>query len=405
MIGTSAVGGASVRKARGLRAAARAVPCLWVLGVICWELLTPHHTEVVPLIAAAPAIACVSGGRRGCVLLLGGAGLLFALAPESALEPDGEVTDPHAPLVTCCAIVGVAVGGYLTAGRKVRLLRELEELRAVAAAAQDVVLRPLPARLDGVELAGGHLSASRGAAVGGDLYEALATPYGVRVIIGDVRGHGLAAIGTVAAVLGSFREAAHEEPRLSGVLRRLDRALERHLRSRASEECPLDHHVDEEFVTVLLLEVGRDGEVTALNCGHPWPYRLREQPVGPALARQTAPGEVLPPLGLFPLPAELPTARWGSLGTGDTLVLHTDGAEDARDAHGTFFPLRRALSEAAGAGPLVPAAVVAGVRSALLRHTGGRLADDVALLALRYDHCPLSTPTPLTRPAADTHRA
>ncbi|MFE2188785.1 PP2C family protein-serine/threonine phosphatase [Streptomyces sp. NPDC059455] len=405
MIGTSAVGGAFVRRARSLRAVARAVACLWVLGVICWELLTPHHTEVVPLIAAAPAIACASGGRRGCVLLLGGAGLLFAFGPATAPEPDGEVTDPHAPLVTCCAIVGVALGGYLTAGRKVRLVRELEELRAVAAAAQDVVLRPLPARLEGIELAGGHLSASRGAAVGGDLYEALATPYGVRVIIGDVRGHGLAAIGTVAAVLGSFREAAHEEPRLSEVLRRLDRTLERHLRARADGECPLDSHVDEEFVTVLLLEVGRDGEVTTLNCGHPWPYRLREQPVGPALARQAAPGEVLPPLGLFPLPAELPTAHWGSLGTGDTLVLHTDGAEDARDAHGTFFPLRRALSEAAGAGPLVPAAVVAGVRSALLRHTGGRLADDVALLALRYDHCPLSGLSALTRPAADAHRA
>ncbi|NUH37815.1 serine/threonine-protein phosphatase [Streptomyces samsunensis] len=405
MIGTSAVGGAFVRRARSLRSATRVVPCLWVLGVIGWELLAPHHTELVPLIAAAPAIACASSGRRRCILLLGGASLLFALAPPTELEPDGDPKEPYAPLASCCAIVGVAVGGYLMAGRKVRLVRELEQLRAVAAAAQDVVLRPLPARLEGIELAGGHLSASRGAAVGGDLYEALATPYGVRVIMGDVRGHGLAAIGTVAAVLGCFREAAHEEPRLAGVLRRLDRALGRHLRARASEECPLERHVDEEFVTVLLLEVGPDGEVTALNCGHPWPYRLYEQPVGPAMARQAAPGEVLPPLGLFPLPAELPTARWNSLGAGDTLVLHTDGAEDARDAHGTFFPLRRALSEAAGPGPLVPAAVVAGVRAALLRHTGGRLSDDVALLALRYDRCPLSAPKALTRAAADAHRA
>ncbi|AQW49095.1 PP2C family protein-serine/threonine phosphatase [Streptomyces violaceusniger] len=404
MIGTSAVGGAFVRRARSLRAVTRVVPCLWVLGAICWALLTPQHTEVVALLAAAPAIACASSGRRRCIVLLGGAGLLFALAPPTALEPDGDGKEPHAALVTCCAILGVAVACYLTAGRKLRLVRELEQLRAVATAAQDVVLRPLPARLEGIELAGGHLSASRGAAVGGDLYEALATPYGVRVIMGDVRGHGLAAIGTVAAVLGSFREAAHEEPLLSGVLRRLDRALERHLRARASEECPLDSHVDEEFVTVLLLEVGADGEVTALNCGHPWPYRLYEQPVGPATARQTAPGEVLPPLGLFPLPAELPTARWSALSVGDTLVLHTDGAEDVRDAHGTFFPLRRALSEAAGPGPLVPAAVVAGVRSALLRHTGGRLADDVALLALRFDRCPLSATTALTRPAADANR-
>ncbi|CAM5665829.1 Membrane protein OS=Streptomyces antimycoticus OX=68175 GN=SANT12839_077010 PE=4 SV=1 [Streptomyces antimycoticus] len=370
---------------------------------LCWALLTPHHTEVVTLLAAAPAIACASSGRRRCSVLLGGAGLLLALAPPAALEPDGDGKEPHATLVTCCAILGVAVACYLTAGRKLRLVRELEQLRAVATAAQDVVLRPLPARLEGIELAGGHLSASRGAAVGGDLYEALATPYGVRVIIGDVRGHGLAAIGTVAAVLGSFREAAHEESRLGGVLRRLDRALERHLRARASGECPLDSHVDEEFVTVLLLEVGADGEVTALNCGHPWPYRLYEQPVGPAMARHTAPGEVLPPLGLFPLPAELPPPA---------------GAPWASATHWCCTPTapRTCVTPTARSSPCAApcprprapgrssAAVVAGVRSALLRHTGGRLADDVALLALRFDRCPLSATTALTRPVADAHR-
>jgi hypothetical protein len=34
---------------------------------------------------------------------------------------------------------------------------------------------------------------------GGDLYEVIGTEHGVRVVMGDVRGHGIAALGTVAA--------------------------------------------------------------------------------------------------------------------------------------------------------------------------------------------------------------
>jgi serine phosphatase RsbU (regulator of sigma subunit) len=389
MIGTWAVGGVYAAGARGRRAFTKIVPCLWVLGVLCWELLTPHDTEVVPLLAAAPAIACASSGRRRCILVLGGASMLFALGPPSALELDGDAEEPHASLVSCGAILAVGVASYLTNGRRLRLVRELEQLRAVATAAQDAVLRPLPARLDGIEPAAGYLSASRGAAVGGDLYEVLATTHGVRVIIGDARGHGLGAISTVAAVLGSFREAAHDEPELVGVLRRLDRALQRHLRERALGDPPAGEEpetpVAEEFVTVLLLEVGPDGELTALNCGHPWPYLLSEDATGGARVHRLTLGEVLPPLGPFPLPDDLPAAHSAPLRPGEALFLHTDGAEDARDPQGTFFALGPALAEAAGTGPIVPAAVVEGVRSALLRHTGGRLGDDVALLALRNE--------------------
>ena len=103
-----------------------------------------------------------------------------------------------------------AVGTGLVLQVRHALLRELRQLREVAGAAQNVLLRPLPPRVDGLALAAGRLSATHGASVGGDLYEVAATDHGVRLVMGDVRGHGLAAIGTAAAVLGSFREAAHE---------------------------------------------------------------------------------------------------------------------------------------------------------------------------------------------------
>ncbi|MFJ8108637.1 PP2C family protein-serine/threonine phosphatase [Streptomyces sp. NPDC096132] len=270
------------------------------------------------------------------------------------------------------SVVFFAVGTGIVLHVRQALLRELKQVRRVAGAAQSVLLRPLPPRVDGLDVAAAQLSADRGATVGGDLYEVIATEHGVRVVMGDVRGHGLPALGTVAALLGSFREAAHDEPDLGRVLRRLDRALTRHLHDRAP-----DTQAAEEFATVLLLEIGPDGEVHALNCGHPWPYLLRSTAVEP-LARV----DPLPPLGLFPLPRELPPVRCGPLLRGECLVLYTDGAEDARDARGRFFPLPETLTKAANDHPVSPQQILRTILAALLRHTAGRPTDDIALLVL-----------------------
>ncbi|WP_426362999.1 PP2C family protein-serine/threonine phosphatase [Streptomyces sp. E-08] len=289
---------------------------------------------------------------------------------------------PGLPMRIATSVVFLTVGIGLVLGLRHGLVRELARVRAVAAATQRVLLRPPPARLDGLALAAGQLSASRGASVGGDLYEAVATPYGVRIVIGDVRGHGLAALGAVVAVLGSFREAAHDEPELAGVLRRLERALERHLRERARDEHPAtagaepEHPVAEEFVTLLLVEVRPDGRLAVLNCGHPGPYRL-----GPRVERLPV-GVPLPPLGVLPLPAGIVPYAAGRLLPGETLVLHTDGAEEARDHRGRFFALDAALAGVPGE---APAALVRRVQTALLHHTGGRIADDIALLVVRND--------------------
>ncbi|MFJ4921601.1 PP2C family protein-serine/threonine phosphatase [Streptomyces sp. NPDC088725] len=275
-------------------------------------------------------------------------------------------------LATCVAFLLAAA--WLLAGVRRGSVRELRQVRAVARAAQDVLLRPLPPRIDGLALAARQLSVARGAEVGGDLYEVVATPHGVRIVIGDVKGHGLGAIGAVAAVLGSFREAAYDEAELAGVLRRLDRAHQRHLASLGTP-CP----PAEEFVTVLLLEIGADDAIAALNCGHPWPYRLGGG------ARPLAEGAPLPPMGAVPLPAELAPRRCGTLLPGEALFLHTDGATDARDGSGHFFGLVDVLAAAAADAPVSPAAVVRRVHGALLRHTRGRVTDDVALLVLRND--------------------
>jgi serine phosphatase RsbU (regulator of sigma subunit) len=269
-----------------------------------------------------------------------------------------------------------AVGTGLILHVRQVLLRELRQIRRVAGVAQSVLLRPLPPRIDGLNIAATQLSADRGASVGGDLYEVIATEHGVRVVMGDVRGHGIAAVGTAAALLGSFREAVHDEPDLGRVLRRLDRALARHLRERYRDE----PEAAEEFATVLLLEIGRDAEVRALNCGHPWPYLISGTRVEP-LAR----ADPLPPLGPFPLPKELAALSCGPLLPGESLTLYTDGAEDARDARGRFFSLPAALLGASRTHPGSPQLILRTVLSALMRHAGGTPSDDIALLILRND--------------------
>ncbi|MGW0873184.1 PP2C family protein-serine/threonine phosphatase [Streptomyces sp. NPDC002740] len=278
-----------------------------------------------------------------------------------------------------------AVGTGLVLHMRQALVRELKQARRVAGAAQSVLLRPPPPRVEGLNAAAAQLSADRGASVGGDLYEVIATEHGVRVVMGDVRGHGLPALGTVAALLGSFREAAHDEPDLGRVLRRLERALERHLRERA-RDTP-DATVAEEFVTVLVLEIGEDGELHVLNCGHPWPYLLSGTSVRP-MSR----ADPLPPLGPFPLPVELSPIPCGRLLRGESVVLFTDGAEDARDARGRFFSLSGTLETAVRDLPVTAQQILRAVLTALLRHTAAGPTDDIAVLVLQNGRLPAPVP-------------
>ena len=324
--------------------------------------------------------------EMGLPAVWGAAAITYKLACPLARE-----NGLGARIVSCAVFFAVGTGLMMHVRRG--LLRELRQIRKVAGAAQGALLRPPPPRVDGLNIAAAQFSADRGATVGGDLYEVIGTEHGVRIVMGDVRGHGLAALGTVAAVLGSFREAVHDEAELAGVLRRLERAMARHLRERAKAEHPSsgldpDNPVAEEFVTVLLLEIGPDGEMRALNCGHPWPYLLRRhtEPAGVrGQVEHLALGDPLPPLGLFPLPAELPVVRHGPFLPGEALFLHTDGVEDARDGAGRFFPLATVLAEAAHTQPVSPQAVLRTVLTQLLRHAGGLPSDDVAMLVLRND--------------------
>jgi serine phosphatase RsbU (regulator of sigma subunit) len=74
-----------------------------------------------------------------------------------------------------------------------------------------------------------------------------------------------------------------------------------------------------------------------------------------------------------------------TLAPGETLLMTTDGVTEARDTDGVFYPLATEVARAVAADPrtVEPRRLVAFVREGVLRHCGGRLADDTTVFAVR----------------------
>ena len=192
-----------------------------------------------------------------------------------------------------------------------------------------------------------------------------------RVIIGDVRGKGLAAIGEASVVLGAFREGAHRCATLPDLTAALEVSVCRDL----DEVADTDDDPGEHFVTALVLDIPDDGtEAAMLNCGHPPPLLLRGREVTVLHARHPA-----PPLGMCGLPAASQVSDPFTFAAGDLLLLYTDGVIEARSPSGAFYPLAERLATFSASGP---DALVRHIHDDLVRHVGAEPADDAALLVL-----------------------
>ncbi|MFG2549671.1 PP2C family protein-serine/threonine phosphatase [Streptomyces sp. NPDC048581] len=341
--------------------AARLAPVVLTVLIAGLAFSTPREIAVSRLLPAAPALAAAMWPVLPTMLL--GAFCLLLMIVLSFFYTD------LGTQYTSAAIVAVTLAAAY--GSHVRLQREeiLFQVRLVADAAQKVLLRPLPRRIADVEIESLYLAAQEQARIGGDFFEAIGTPHGVRLLIGDVRGKGLSAVGAASAVISCFREAAYDEPDLRGIVHRLETTVTRHSAAFPAPDQP------EHFATAILAEIPHGGgHLRLLNCGHPPPLIAHGGKV-----RVLEPTVPSPPLNLAALIGDRYCVDSVAFAPGDQLLLYTDGVSETRDHAGQFFPLRDWMRRQ---GLEQPRELLDQLHRDLLQHSGGRLDDDIAALAL-----------------------
>ncbi|MFF9158159.1 PP2C family protein-serine/threonine phosphatase [Streptomyces sp. NPDC014846] len=337
-------------------------PVLLTVVIAGLAYATPPEVAFSRLLPAAPALAAAMWPVLPTVLL--GTVCLLLMIGLSVVFPGLNAW------WTSAGIVAVTVAAAY--GSHVRLQRErtLMQVRLVADAAQQVVLSPMPRRCGSIEIESLYLAAAAEARIGGDFYEAVDTRFGVRLLIGDVRGKGLPAVGAAAAIVNAFREAAHDEAELVTIARRLDASSIRYNAAFPPEGTM------ERFATALLVEIPHEGgHIEILNCGHPPPLLLNRREL-----RSLEPTAPSPLLNLAGLIGDHYNVDSFDFTPGDLLFLYTDGIVETRAGDGAFFPLAAWMRRQP---PTPPHDLLTALHRDLIRYSRGRLDDDIAALAVR----------------------
>ncbi|WP_225829701.1 PP2C family protein-serine/threonine phosphatase [Streptomyces sp. NK08204] len=340
------------------------LPFVLIVVITVVDMRLPTDVHLGPALVIAPALTPSFAGPRATAFI----GSLAVAAQILIGNVHGGLgTTNHIVQIITLAVLSVLLVVY--SALRERRQAQLAQVRTVAEAAQHVLMWPLPEQIGPLRIASLYLAAEDEAQIGGDLYAVTRSDGGVRMLIGDVRGKGLPAIGEAALLLGAFRESAHRHIPLPELAATLDRSVSRYAADLEPQE-----QAGERFATALLVDIPDQDPVTHMtSCGHPPPMLL-------------SPGHVVtfpslhpsPPLGVEHDSAEH-TLDVFSFEAGDTLLLYTDGVVEARDAHGRFYPL---AERAARWTDESPEALVHHLRHDLLAHAGGRLDDDAALIAL-----------------------
>jgi phosphoserine phosphatase RsbU/P len=325
---------------------------LGVLGVLAgFDLTFPPSVLVSGSFAVAAVVASAITTVRRTAVVGAAAVLLTALSP---LWNHDFATAGW--WIRVGMGVGIAALAFILATVRVRREQALQHMTTIAETAQRAVLRSIPGTIGSLRFASRYVSATKEALVGGDLYEVVESPDGVRLIVGDVRGKGLDAVQMAATVLATFRRAALLELSLTEIATDLDNVVT----AVAGME---------DFVTVVLADIHDDQTVTLVNCGHHPPLLLTDEGTGAMVDT----GEPQPPLGLGPKPTPVIT----QLPEGARMLFYTDGLIETRDRHGAFFPLAD-LAHTLRSGSVDDA--LDGLLGRVADHAAAQIDDDMALV-------------------------
>jgi sigma-B regulation protein RsbU (phosphoserine phosphatase) len=252
---------------------------------------------------------------------------------------------------------------YLEAGEKRRLDSDLETAREI----QGILLPASSPEVPGYEVCGLNVPARH---VSGDYFDYLRIDdHRWGVAIADVSGKGIPAALITGMCRSTLRGAAPDEASPAAVLRGVNRRLYPDIKQ-------------DMFVSMLYAVIDtRGSDVTVARAGHDPPllYRAGGREVQPLRPPGIAVG--IDSGNVFD---RVLVDESVSLAPGDGLLLYTDGATEALDAHETEFGLARLVQSLQANAPKGAAATVANI-AAELREFAGDAAqhDDITLIYIR----------------------
>jgi hypothetical protein len=246
--------------------------------------------------------------------------------------------------------------GYTDALHAVRRRKDTQP----AAEIQQNLLPPRLARVEGADVAGGVLP---GYDVGGDFFDYAGNADGLWLVVADATGKGDSAAALSSLAIGALRAARRAGAGLKEAARLADEAI-----------MALDMQL---YLTAVLGSWDAIGQqLRWINCGHPTPLILRaDGRVEELDGGRTYPLGIRFPERVFPVLTAL-------VGSGDRLLLYSDGVSERRTANGGRIGengLRAILAEL---GPCSAATTVRGIQDAVIEASPDPLRDDATLLVV-----------------------